>query len=101
MTDWFPEVAVISPERQVILDLIKLCKREMVYHSSVILALQALAHSGSSALSALAIQFSEKVKEQEATVQKSVDVLFRPSESALVRGEEYLQSLQTAVSKQL
>jgi hypothetical protein len=98
MTEWFPDVAVISPDRQVILDLIKLCKREMAYRSSVILTLQELGNTGHSDL---AIQISEKVKEQEATAQLSVDVLFRRSESALVRGEEYLQILQDAVSKQL
>jgi len=96
MTEWTPGVAVISPERQTILDLIQLCKKEMTYHRSVVLALQELSSTGRSALS---IQFAEKVKEHEATVQHDVEVLFRQPVSALMSGEAYLQSLRGVLSK--
>ena len=102
MTDWIPDTAVITPDRQVILDLIELLKREMIYHDSVVLTLQELAHSGRPESAQLAIEMAEKIKEQqEATSHLHVTALFRPSVSALMRGEEYLQHLQAVISKKL
>lgn len=99
MTDWTPDVAVISLEHQTILDLIRLYKREMAYHQSVILALQLLANSGHAAL---ANQFVDQIKAlSEATPPTDEDVPFRPVESALMDGRDYLPSLQSVLSKYL
>lgn len=96
MTDWIPEISVADPERTLILDLIRLCKKELVYHRSVITALQTLANSGNSAV---ALQFADGIQGAQDTVRPDVDVLFRRSESALMRGEEYRHILQALVSK--
>ena len=103
MTDWIPEVAVISPERQTILDLIQLCKREMAYHRHVMTALNELANTGHSALS---LQFADRIAQETvgssgATAPTHEDFLFRPVVSDLMHGREYLQSLQAVLSKQL
>jgi hypothetical protein len=96
MTDWIPEVSVINEERQLILELIKLCKKEMTENRARILALQMLANQGQSAL---AIQIANAIQEQKGSVQEDVDVLFRRVESALARGEDHRPSLRDLLSK--
>lgn len=96
MSDWIPEVSVMSEDRAVILQLIQLCKREMTYHRATIQALQILANRGQSAL---AIQIADAIQAGQGTVRQDVDVLFRGIESALTRGQAYLRILQELLSK--
>lgn len=99
MNEWIPPIAIIPPDRQVILDLIKLCKKEMAYRRAVVQTLQLLANTGRSSL---ANQFADQIKAlSEATPPTDEDVLFRPVESALNGGQEYLQGLQAVLSKLL
>lgn len=96
MTDWIPEVSVINEERQLILERIKLCKKEMTENRARILVLQMFANQGQSAL---AIQIADAIQEQKGSVQEDVDVLFRRVESALARGEDHRAPLRDVLSR--
>lgn len=98
MNDWVPQVSVISPERQALLDLIKLCKREMAQNRSRIAVLSGLANHGQSAL---VIQVTDAINAEAGTAQEDLDVLFRRIESDLMRGQAYLPALQELLSKHL
>lgn len=96
MTDWIPEVSVMSEEYDLLMQLIRLCKREMAHNQATTLVLQMLGCQGKSALS---LQLADAIKAEMATVQRSVDVSFRPLESALTRGEDYRSALREFLQK--
>lgn len=98
MTDWTPPVSVISPDRQAILDLIRLCKREMAGNRARIAVLRGLTNQRESAL---AIQIADAIEAEAGTAKQDVDVFFRRIESELIGGQAYLQSLQEFLSNHL
>jgi hypothetical protein len=97
MVDWLPEVAFISPERRAVLDLIRLCKREMAYHRASVQVLQAL---GQHTYSTLATKIVAAIR-SEAVSQEESDVIFRSVEPDLARGRDYASGLQEILSRYL
>jgi hypothetical protein len=99
MNGWIPDKAIISEERYAILELIKLCKKQMAYRNAVIEVLQGLGQESRSA--GVASCIVDAIRVREASVRDDVDVQFRHIESALLQGKNYADDLQDLVSKYL
>lgn len=96
MSSWFPEVATITPERSLILELIRVCKSAIAQNRVRISVLQSLASQGRSAV---ANQIADAVQNATPPAREDLDVLFRSVESDLVSGREYQHNLRSLLSK--
>lgn len=96
MSSWFPEVATITPERSLILELIRVCKSAIAQNRARISVLQSLASQGRSAV---ANQIADAVQNATPPAREDLDVLFRSVESDLVSGREYQHNLRSLLSK--
>ncbi len=72
MSSWFPEVATITPERSLILELIRVCKGAMAQNRARISVLQSLASQGQSAV---ANQIADAVQNETPPAREDLDIL--------------------------
>jgi hypothetical protein len=96
MTDWIPKESVLTEERYLLLELIKLYKREHAYHGAMIGALQMASHQGGLACADLLLALKE---DQMDAAENHADTLFRPLVLALMSGHDYLTPLREFVQR--
>jgi len=95
MTQWTPEVSVLSEERDAILQLVRLCK---LY--------QTRAQARATALSLSAREFPGPVahiRERErsflVSLEEEVEIEYRAIESAILHGTDYVPELQKLLDR--
>lgn len=89
MTEWIPPVAVMTEERDAILQLVKLCKRYQVQARTTMAALELLAPTIPGPVGQV-LDLKQQLLENS---EEEVEIEYRAIESALVRGTDYLSEL--------
>ena len=90
MTDWTPAVAVINPERSLLLELLKKYKKYKVESMAFTGAMSEFINHEPHVVNALL----ERKQELKPSTEKIVDASFRRLETAIIDGSPYLSLLQ-------
>ena len=96
MIHWTPQQSVMSETHELLLQFVRLYKRERVYRKAVLVVLQMLGQVGQSAL---AIQVADAIEAEEPRAQQDVDALFLSLETSLAAGTPYLPILRSLLEK--